>query len=274
MNNAKRRDITVEIIKDDIKTMYIKQGKRCALTGYPLTFGRRERTENDTEHNYNKNNISVDRKDPKQPYTKDNCHLVTAMVNRTKYEHTIDSYKKMCNDIINYQKLSNKQKEIKYELNKNNNTEEDVRKFIKLRYGETLSNAKRRNIEVEVTENDIFEMYQKSKGHCYLSGEVLACERNNKNSLSIDRIDSSKNYTKDNIQIVTGMINACKNDYSNNDFINICRAVVAFKGLPENNMEDQKMDDIDAEIEKDINEYMERYHKTINRMATTNPKNA
>lgn len=47
----------------------------------------------------------------------------------------------------------------------------------------------------------------------------------NKNTASIDRIDSSLGYTKGNIQIVTKVINTSKWDLSNSDFIRLCGLV-------------------------------------------------
>jgi len=41
----------------------------------------------------------------------------------------------------------------------------------------------------------------------------------NKYNISIDRIDSSKGYTKDNIQLVGSIINIMKNDIKEEDFL-------------------------------------------------------
>lgn len=47
-------------------------------------------------------------------------------------------------------------------------------------------------------------------------------------NMSVDRIDSNKNYTKDNIQLVCAMANRMKMDLSNEDFIEWSREVVAY----------------------------------------------
>jgi hypothetical protein len=44
---------------------------------------------------------------------------------------------------------------------------------------------------------------------------------------SIDRIDSSKPYSKDNVQIVVYMYNVCKSEFSHSDVIKFCRMVVS-----------------------------------------------
>jgi hypothetical protein len=45
---------------------------------------------------------------------------------------------------------------------------------------------------------------------------------------SVDRIDSSKGYTKDNIQFVCFMANIAKNKFSCDELINFCNLVSEF----------------------------------------------
>ena len=44
---------------------------------------------------------------------------------------------------------------------------------------------------------------------------------------SIDRIDSSKPYTKDNVQLVVYMYNVCKAEFAHKDVVKFCRAVAS-----------------------------------------------
>jgi hypothetical protein len=46
---------------------------------------------------------------------------------------------------------------------------------------------------------------------------------------SIDRIDSSKPYGKDNIQLVVYMYNVCKAEFAHVDVVKFCRAVAAME---------------------------------------------
>jgi hypothetical protein len=46
---------------------------------------------------------------------------------------------------------------------------------------------------------------------------------------SIDRIDSSKPYVKDNIQVVVYMYNVCKAEFTHKDVVKFCRAVAALE---------------------------------------------
>lgn len=45
-------------------------------------------------------------------------------------------------------------------------------------------------------------------------------------NLSVDRIDSSKGYTKDNIQLVCAAANMMKGYMEYNDLINFCEAII------------------------------------------------
>ena len=44
---------------------------------------------------------------------------------------------------------------------------------------------------------------------------------------SLDRIDSSKPYTKDNVHVVVFMYNVCKAEFAHKDVVKFCRAVAA-----------------------------------------------
>lgn len=46
---------------------------------------------------------------------------------------------------------------------------------------------------------------------------------------SIDRIDSSKPYVKDNVQLVVYMYNVCKAEFAHADVVKFCRAVAAME---------------------------------------------
>ena len=58
--------------------------------------------------------------------------------------------------------------------------------------------------------------------------EFDTCSKHDGNA-SIDRIDSSKGYTKDNIQIVTKTINLAKRSLSDDDFIQMCLEVSEYR---------------------------------------------
>jgi hypothetical protein len=109
--------------------------------------------------------------------------------------------------------------------------------FIKKLYKEIQHNAKKRakDLTFNITIDDIKNLYNAQKGVCALTGyklthNALPENRNNEHiinyyNLSVDRIDSSKGYEIDNIQLVCAIINRMKTDMTDNTFIEFCKAV-------------------------------------------------
>lgn len=105
--------------------------------------------------------------------------------------------------------------------------ESDVKNFIKKAFLSCKHNCAKRNKELEfsISETDILDLYHKQEGKCALSGEKLTMIVNltdgeiNDYNVSIDRKDSSKGYTRDNIQLVGSIINIMKNDMDEKDFL-------------------------------------------------------
>ena len=95
------------------------------------------------------------------------------------------------------------------------------------------NNAKKRNIEFNLTIEDAWELFIKQKRKCALSGVLLDFSTSRQKNLltpaSLDRIDSSKHYTIDNVQWVCKDLNLMKRSQSNIDFINWCHAVSEFQ---------------------------------------------
>lgn len=66
--------------------------------------------------------------------------------------------------------------------------------------------------------------------YCQLSGEPLEFEPNYVYSFSIDRIDSNKSYTHDNVQWVGVSVNTAKNSLTDEQFIDMCVSVARHQG--------------------------------------------
>lgn len=83
------------------------------------------------------------------------------------------------------------------------------------------------NIEIE----DVWNLYVNQKQKCALSGLPISFKNQaNRRGLrsftaSLDRIDSSKGYIKDNIQLVHKDVNIMKNAFKQDYFINICKLI-------------------------------------------------
>lgn len=88
--------------------------------------------------------------------------------------------------------------------------------------------AETRGIEFLVSAEEVAEIYTKQNKKCALTGwDITFPETGHpqKADASIDRIDSKKPYTKDNIQIVHKIVNMMKSKYSQEQFVEVCKAV-------------------------------------------------
>ena len=83
----------------------------------------------------------------------------------------------------------------------------------------------------ETTEEELNDIYLKQDRKCALSGLTISFKNQNKNwigykcTASLDRIDSSKGYNKENIQLLHKDINIMKNIHPVDYFQELCRAV-------------------------------------------------
>lgn len=112
--------------------------------------------------------------------------------------------------------------------------------FIVKLHKNVRSNAKRRakKLKVEITKQDIHDLYKKQNGICVISGIKMThkaytrtVEKRhimNDNNISVDRIDSNKGYTKDNIQLVCAVVNRMKSDMSDYKFKTMCQIITAY----------------------------------------------
>jgi len=86
----------------------------------------------------------------------------------------------------------------------------------------------------DLTPAFLLELNQKQGGKCVLTGELLNWERDEYNNhmspanrVSLDRIDPTKGYERDNIQLVIDIVNRMKNRYSYEKLIYYCRLILS-----------------------------------------------
>jgi hypothetical protein len=84
---------------------------------------------------------------------------------------------------------------------------------------------KRKNKKCFITVEHLNEVWQRQEGLCAYTKLPLTSEGHQLNTVSLDRVDSSKDYTVDNIQLVCVPINRMKLDYTEDQFIELCRLV-------------------------------------------------
>jgi|JI10StandDraft_1071094.scaffolds.fasta_scaffold250858_2 hypothetical protein len=89
-----------------------------------------------------------------------------------------------------------------------------------------INHAKRRGIAITVSKDYLVQQLYKQNKKCALSGQDLFFD-GMKTNASIDRIDSSKGYEEGNIQWVTITVNFAKQKLSNQEFVKLCKMVIA-----------------------------------------------
>lgn len=92
-----------------------------------------------------------------------------------------------------------------------------------------MTRSKASGLEFNLTLSFLEELYLSQNGCCAISGEPMTIKsqsnRLNSTIVSVDRIDNSRGYTQDNVQLVTGKVNFMRGNLTIDNFINICRMI-------------------------------------------------
>lgn len=170
--------------------------------------------------------------------------------------------------------LKNKQKEkLKYQERK-----------IRLWENFLIHNTKARNCENNLKVEDITDLYEKQKGLCYWFGIPLVPSLTNKHPQqpSIDRLDRTKGYTKDNVVLCCYTANIGRNETDLDiwlEFINLMNNKNNTNKEPDKNLKklQQSLEEVDDRDEyviyddnliptttKNINEYFRTNNLDVN----------
>ncbi|KKM25250.1 hypothetical protein LCGC14_1596910 [marine sediment metagenome] len=95
--------------------------------------------------------------------------------------------------------------------------------------------AKKKGLEFNITSKDVLEINKEQKGLCAYSGIALNWDFNSKgiakrrspiDRASLDRIDSTKGYTVDNIQVLADLVNRMKHTLSYKELLKFCQLII------------------------------------------------
>ena len=95
-------------------------------------------------------------------------------------------------------------------------------------FSQTIKSSKKRNLKFQITKEYMWSLFLKQNEKCALTGVQLkfdSCQKNRDGNASLDRIDSTKGYTIDNIQWIHKIINIMKQDLTETEFINWCKLI-------------------------------------------------
>jgi hypothetical protein len=95
--------------------------------------------------------------------------------------------------------------------------------------------ANKRNLIFQITIDDIWEKYEEQNGLCAMTKRPIFFkkikEKQNGQTVSVDRIDNNKGYTKDNIWLVHKDVNIMKNSHSLEQLYELCELIIKNKPL-------------------------------------------
>lgn len=86
-----------------------------------------------------------------------------------------------------------------------------------------------RGKECSITKEDLLELWYKQDGKCALSGISMENMINggyNIFNTSVDRLDGSKGYIKDNVRLVCNKVNIMRSDMKDEELLMFCKAIV------------------------------------------------
>ncbi len=86
---------------------------------------------------------------------------------------------------------------------------------------------------VDLTAEYLVELYEKQQRKCALTGWKMTTtvgQGNVFSNVSVDRVESSKGYTKNNIQLVCRAANGFKNSLTTKQFVSLCKSVCKLHG--------------------------------------------
>jgi len=114
-------------------------------------------------------------------------------------------------------------------MNCNNRTEDFGFECVPSGYMVMLKKAAiKRKLVFEITAEDVYNLFLNQNKKCVFTNldiRFKATTNDYKATASLDRIDSTKGYIKDNIQLVHKDINVMKSNFSDKYFVNMCKLV-------------------------------------------------
>lgn len=112
----------------------------------------------------------------------------------------------------------------KYAAKRADFLESDIKLFARDQWHKLYKGAITRGIGWRITLGDFTELLSTQR-HCAISGRQVSFRLGDVNKASLDRIDSNKAYTLDNVQIVTTIANMMKRDWLQEDIIALAKDI-------------------------------------------------
>jgi hypothetical protein len=207
--NIKRGRVgcVINITDQDVIDCLERQKYKCNYTGKQLV------------HNGNMyDNMSIDRIDSSKGYTKDNIQMITFWANRAKTDLEETRFLDFVKHIVEYDR---QQTPIIRKIHKDRISQiKQKLKICKASARKRLKMGRKECGSCTITYQDVWEIAQNQGFRCYYTGLPIDFSQTQRYlQPSIDRIDSSKGYTRDNIQITTFWANQSKAELDEPTFL-------------------------------------------------------
>lgn len=158
------------------------------------------------------------------------CEICGETNSKAFYPHKPHKCKK-CLSLQNkakYIKLPKKEKKTLTKIAKNWHDTNLIRRTI----NSTKYRANKKKWQHNLTEQQLLELYKQQNGQCYYSGlpiQLNAINTQPRYVASLDRIDSTKGYTIDNVVWTSQLVNIMKSTLSVNEFYDIIQILYNHK---------------------------------------------
>lgn len=103
MRGAVKRNLQFSITIEEVWALYLKQNKKCALTGRDIWFAKTSRGFQRGE-----TTVSIDRIDSTLGYISSNIQLLHKDVNLAKQSLSVEDFIKLCSEVANYKQSKGK----------------------------------------------------------------------------------------------------------------------------------------------------------------------
>lgn len=94
------------------------------------------------------------------------------------------------------------------------------------------ANCRNSGRSCEIVVDDLVRLYKDQNGLCALSGRKMTiCNNRNLDSLSVDRMDSTAGYTKNNIRLICWQVNSARMFGSDDQLFIMCKEILKFNNI-------------------------------------------
>lgn len=143
------------------------------------------------------------------------CKETKALSEFTRSKHQKTGY--MC-----YCKHCNNERNKRYRKN-----ESTLDRACKRIFSYAKKRAHEKSLDFDIDASFLEDLYLQQNGLCKYTGDVLMLQAGSPQTVSIDRIDSSAGYTRENVCLVTWEVNNAKQARSIDAFKILCQKVVS-----------------------------------------------